>query len=105
MNENVNPDNVNPHFNCPEEFGLHNVESKNVETSGYLQPHFDTVPLPVYPVGIAQPCPSCGHCPTCGRGPSWPVYRGPWWGVDPGFIQCDSTSGGEGATVHFGKIS
>jgi hypothetical protein len=79
MNEIVNPDNVNPHFEHPERFGLY----------------------PVNPP--VQPCPSCGHCPTCGRGPGY-TYFGPVWRYDPfQSIPC-TTSGGEG-TVRFGAIS
>ena len=112
MNENVNPDNVNPHFDRPEEFGLYPPVSTKVEMTAHSGPGIETNnlqhlgPIQVLTDHPVQPCPSCGHCPTCGRGPSWPVYRGPWWGYDPGFtfIPC-TTSGGEGATVKFGPIS
>jgi hypothetical protein len=97
MNESVNPDNVNPHFDRPEEFGLYPVESKKVETSNELRHDFETIPV--------RPCPSCGHCPTCGRGPGY-TYFGPVWRYEPApfMIPC-TTSGGEGATVTFRPIS
>ena len=71
MNENVNPDNVNPHFDHPEQFGL-------------------------YPPTAVQPCPSCGHCPTCERGPSYQFYQGPIWPYIPNqVVYCSGiTSGG-----------
>ncbi len=88
MNENVNPDNVNPHFEHPGQFGLTSVSP--------LVEHF-----PEHPV---RPCPSCGHCPTCGRGPGI-TYFSPLWRYEPNIVICGgNTTAGEGHAT-FGPVS
>ena len=76
MSKQVNPDNVNPHFQDP----------------GYRLDYdqLQHVPSSFTPV---QPCPACGHCPTCGRN-AWMPPLGAWRGiVPPAFIPCSGPNG------------
>ena len=93
MNENVDPKNVNPHFEEPG----HPLRDNNLQ-------HNQVVPLPTMAPTV-QPCPSCGHCPTCGRGPTY--NYGPFWQWHPngywytstfgsGVINCSSGTPGDG---------
>ena len=78
-NENVMPDNINPHFKGPyqanpsytnDEAKADKIQNKSLNSNDF----------PFY----SNPCPSCGYCSSCGRrwnyNPTYqPLPLGPVW--------------------------